>query len=301
MLPQLEQQPLYSSINFNLPILELTSPYYCANTTAGLAAISTLLCPSESLSPNPSFNLATFEANPLSVQFAVSNYVGNYGGPAMIKAWSGTIIPVKGPPNRLTIAYFSMAASSEVPPATCGPVRVQSITDGTSNTALFSERLLGAGSKAAVPGPNAAVGGIDARRALFQTTFNVVLDQKDAQGALAYVSACKSLPGGTPAASYPGMQWMPSIDYAPLENAYSHVMAPNGFSCTGSPDGAQVIGSSLYGGIGAAITATSNHPGGVNIAFCDGSVKFIKDSINLSAWWALGTRDGHEIISADAY
>ena len=33
--------------------------------------------------------------------------------------------------------------------------------------------------------------------------------------------------------------------------------------------------------------------------FCDGSVKFIKDSINRVTWWALGTMNG-ETVSADA-
>jgi hypothetical protein len=33
----------------------------------------------------------------------------------------------------------------------------------------------------------------------------------------------------------------------------------------------------------------------------DGSVKFIKDSINMQTWWSLGTRNGGEVISSDAY
>ena len=33
----------------------------------------------------------------------------------------------------------------------------------------------------------------------------------------------------------------------------------------------------------------------------DGSVKFIKDSINQATWWALGTRNGGEVISSDSY
>jgi len=33
----------------------------------------------------------------------------------------------------------------------------------------------------------------------------------------------------------------------------------------------------------------------------DGSVKFIKDSVSLQAWWALGSRNGGETISADSY
>jgi prepilin-type N-terminal cleavage/methylation domain-containing protein/prepilin-type processing-associated H-X9-DG protein len=40
---------------------------------------------------------------------------------------------------------------------------------------------------------------------------------------------------------------------------------------------------------------------GVNVLFGDGSVKFIKSSISYPTWWALGTRNGGEVISADAY
>lgn len=42
-------------------------------------------------------------------------------------------------------------------------------------------------------------------------------------------------------------------------------------------------------------------PGGVSAMFGDGSVRFVKDSVNLVTWRALGTRAGGEVISADAY
>ncbi len=45
----------------------------------------------------------------------------------------------------------------------------------------------------------------------------------------------------------------------------------------------------------------SRHPGGVNMGFCDGSVHFIKQSINLITHCALGSRNGGEVISSDAY
>ena len=51
----------------------------------------------------------------------------------------------------------------------------------------------------------------------------------------------------------------------------------------------------------AAITARSYHPGGVNAAFLDGSVRFVKSSIAAPIWRALGTIAGGEVISADAY
>jgi prepilin-type N-terminal cleavage/methylation domain-containing protein len=47
--------------------------------------------------------------------------------------------------------------------------------------------------------------------------------------------------------------------------------------------------------------ARSHHPGGVGISLCDGSVRFIKDTVNLATWRALSTKDGGEVVSADAY
>ena len=39
----------------------------------------------------------------------------------------------------------------------------------------------------------------------------------------------------------------------------------------------------------------------MNAAMADGSVRFIKSSIAQNVWWGLGTRNGGEVISADAY
>lgn len=44
------------------------------------------------------------------------------------------------------------------------------------------------------------------------------------------------------------------------------------------------------------IVAHSNHPDGVNALFCDGHVQFSVQTVNLSVWQALGSRNGHEMI-----
>jgi prepilin-type processing-associated H-X9-DG protein len=49
------------------------------------------------------------------------------------------------------------------------------------------------------------------------------------------------------------------------------------------------------------VNAGSFHPGGANFAFADGSVHFIKDSINMLTYQSLGTRGGGEVVSADSY
>ena len=45
----------------------------------------------------------------------------------------------------------------------------------------------------------------------------------------------------------------------------------------------------------------SLHPGGANLLFADGSVHFLKASINRLTYAGLGSRNGGEVISADAY
>ena len=49
------------------------------------------------------------------------------------------------------------------------------------------------------------------------------------------------------------------------------------------------------------MAAGSNHPGGLNVLFLDGSVRFIKSSVNYNAWHAMGSKDGGEVISADSF
>ncbi|MDY0170322.1 MAG: DUF1559 domain-containing protein [Thermoguttaceae bacterium] len=46
-------------------------------------------------------------------------------------------------------------------------------------------------------------------------------------------------------------------------------------------------------------TARSRHPGGVNVAMCDGSVRFVSESIALRIWQSLATPDGGEVIPGE--
>ena len=290
LLPQMEQQPLYNALNFNLPMLELgfISPTIGANTTVGLSTVKTLLCPSESVTKTPSV---------AAVEYAPMNYAGNYGGPANIRACSGTIIPVQG-----STIFGLMPLLGGQAPASSGPVRIASILDGTSNTALFSEHLVALGDGVfATTDPSVRPGTNAGKRGIFQISNAMVLDQGSAVNAQAFVTACQNLPASTVATTDDafGSQWLLSSDYATANNAYLHFMPPNSISCVGTAGFG--VSDTGWGGVGGAMSATSNHSGGVNVGMADGSVKFIKDTVALTTWWALGTRNGGEVISSDAY
>jgi prepilin-type processing-associated H-X9-DG protein len=78
--------------------------------------------------------------------------------------------------------------------------------------------------------------------------------------------------------------------------SYSHTQTPNRRSCWYND-----VGGRPWSGVASVVAAASRHPGGVNTAMCDGSVKFIKTSVDPKAWAAVGTRNGSEVLSADAY
>ncbi|MFO0959467.1 MAG: DUF1559 domain-containing protein [Isosphaeraceae bacterium] len=92
------------------------------------------------------------------------------------------------------------------------------------------------------------------------------------------------------------------------EVGYTTAMGPNAkvlVMANGQPFDVDITsmrdGESITAPTYAAVTSRSYHPGGVNALRLDGSVRFVKSSINLQVWRALGTRSGNEVVSDDAY
>jgi prepilin-type processing-associated H-X9-DG protein len=44
------------------------------------------------------------------------------------------------------------------------------------------------------------------------------------------------------------------------------------------------------------VAARSRHPGGVNVALCDGAVRFVKDTIDIDTWQRLSTMNQGEVV-----
>ncbi len=273
ILPQIEQSALFNSMNFAL------GNYGLHITTAGYTQVAALLCPSESISQRPGYPWAT------------TSYVGNYGGPGQIKAYSGTIVP---PKDLLLNGGIGTAGWG----GGAGVVRIASITDGTSNTAVFSEHLIGLGTSPSVA--SITPSSPDARRVIFPGTDSTGINTGSA-GAMLAARACMSLPmtmtANAAASGYLGYNWLLAYPTHVAIVNYMHVAAPNSLHCGNAGD---IPFVQFVGPTGSA-AASSNHSGGVNLAMADGSVRFIKNSISLPTWWALGSRDGGEVVSSDAY
>jgi prepilin-type processing-associated H-X9-DG protein len=203
--------------------------------------------------------------------------------------WAGTFVP-----NYTSTPQQWWGVDSNL-----GYFGLESVTDGSSNTALFSEKLIGVAGLAA----NSVT--VNSSQYKNRTAFPIQGDwtqynSNNVTLALSYLAACNSLPGATVSNNDSnwgnGFSWALANPWNYLLNGYNHNNTPNKLSClTTNDQGGE------WGGIVGIITATSGHPGGVNTGFADGSVKFIKDSINTQSWWALGTRNGGEVLSADAY
>ena len=281
ILGQMEQQALYNAINFSLASGawgEETPP----NTTAIRTKIGTMTCPSESLKAP-------------TIAQGWKNYVANVGGPPVISAWSGPFVVMRSDNNN-NPGYSSSPANFN-----CGSFGVESVTDGTSNTALFCETLLGSG-----PAANTITIASTKRRStyLFPTGMTLQADQGVSAGASAlnFYNTCKGLPGTT--AGYgqlppgSGNAWLAGHAGSVLIwDAYNHWMTPNGNGCFNSADG----NTGGWGNVVDALPPSSNHPGGVNMAMADGSVRFVKDTVSPQSWWAIGTRNGGEVVSSDAF
>ena len=288
-----EQTPLFNALNFSVDMLSSNTYGGWANSTVALLNVAILQCPSESLTGQGQYPfLATGQF------YGMSNYAGNYGGPGPISLMSGTIIPA----NNNEFGSAPLPGSNTPGPNSYGmgtwaPVKIASITDGTSNTGLVSERLLGIHSP--YPASTTALGTANFNRCAIHSGISTAGLNTGPAGALLMYQACANT---STFIRFCGSaeQWLGAVPSWLMWQSYNHFGTPNQINCTNDADSYVTLASYYVTPLGSAPPG-SNHPGGVNVAFADGSVHFIKNSVAPNTWWALGSRNLGEVISSDAY
>ena len=89
---------------------------------------------------------------------------------------------------------------------------------------------------------------------------------------------------------------------APGHSMYNHLRPPNDKQpdCRGGLPHSDKSAAD-WQNLSLNVTSRSRHPGGVNSLFCDGHVQFVKNTVNLGIWQAVGTRNGGEVLSGDSF
>lgn len=142
-----------------------------------------------------------------------------------------------------------------------------SVTDGLSSTAMLSEWLVG-----------------DDGRNPLRTNFHTARKLTAPNELDAFAALCDHIDAASARiAPHPkGDNWLKG-DFA--YTFYNHVCRINGHSC--------LNGSGFQTG---AWTACSLHGRGAHLAFADGHVSFLSDSLDLSAWRAIAGRADGQIV-----
>ncbi len=282
LLPYVEQGPLYNAANFNWNCCYVSGQGDRTNSTIYNTRIASFLCPSDGLAGQQNIN----------------SYAGCIG--------TSTIsYPSDGNTTGVFRVYNSVNS--------CSSVNLAAITDGTSNTIAFGEGLVGDYSKNSNYRGN-GMSTTDTTGGIVPATMPGNNSESNPAAVLQALQACNAF-WKTPALAtcqgyvaccmvgvkqYDGQLWAlgergytlfntivpPNSQQYPWRNCRLNV----GSACLScAPEGSSFINTSSF------------HPGGCNFTFADGSVRFIKDSVNMLTYQALGTRNGGEVVSSDSY
>jgi len=286
LLPFMEQTPVYNAINF-----------YCngrgvalgeaMNYTGSTTRINSFLCPSSNL-PRGTWGVT----NVVAKDWPGNNYFASAGSSIMWLGWPADV------PNGL----FSVRSPA---------IGIRDCRDGTSNTVAFGEFRTGDydDSKNSIQdmvGVTWNSAGWACASGLKQPP-NRNMDCPCANMPLGADSLVRALQMGAQAwqagsgggygtrgqRSWNGRMW----HVGEYGHALGNLLVPpnSQYPYVQFWDSNSDFDSAGINGL------TSFHPGGANVCFADGSVRFLKSSLNWNVLWALGSREQGEVVSSDSF
>jgi prepilin-type N-terminal cleavage/methylation domain-containing protein/prepilin-type processing-associated H-X9-DG protein len=268
ILPALEQVPMFNAINFDFAPEITDGVSHPMNSTVNLAIVNVFLCPSDARAG----------------QQNSCSYHGSYG----------TTTNDNYPQTGGCTGLFTVEQS----------FRISNCLDGSSATVAFSEALVGDGMGYGRIGHNVTDPSRYRGNVFMSATVSAppgarrVDASQDAAAVLAGLEACATAFRTTNyIADHRGWRWGQGVTGFSMFNT---ILAPN--------DRQFPLGGCRFNGMpdwnmdnGFVFGASSNHPGGINMLFADGGVRFVRDGIDRMVWWSLGTKAGGEIVSSDQY
>ena len=271
LLPYLEQTTAYNSFNLmygtrgNDPGGSMPQ-YEVIQASVITMNVSGFLCPSD----NAPGSSSTETLGGTARLVGATNYPPNIGLNRRLNGWT------PNGPN-----YVSSTWDGDVGMRTTS---LSTFTDGTSTTAIFSEW---------VKGPAALPSKINLGMVFYAgvTTASFGTDLQFAQACQAMVPTTQN---SSQAAGQQSWGWKGEWWAYGGTMIYSHTNLPNRYACDYTDQREDGQGKTTL------INASSNHPGGVNVLFMDGTVRFAKSSVTYATWYAAATPDGGEVGGADS-
>ncbi|MDR1053453.1 MAG: DUF1559 domain-containing protein [Planctomycetaceae bacterium] len=225
----------------------------------------------------PSDNLRTTgSVSPTGNDLASGNYVVCTGSGTGSSSDSG---------NKTDGAFYKVQNEMGTKPV--GDHGLESMSDGTSNTMMISEALFGSSKISGeidLTGMDATAKAKIFQRAILdggQTPSTTTAEAEDSDMVAFTATVTKTGGKQERCAAWLSCRW----DHS----AYNAYLLPNqkdaaNYWFKGSP-------------ARSFLKAASNHPGGVNVAFGDGSIRLVTNSVELNIWRALSTVSGGEVAS----
>ncbi|WP_165219230.1 DUF1559 domain-containing protein [Aquisphaera insulae] len=263
LLPFMEGGSSFNALNFNADYNEATG----MNFTGASTVLNVYLCPSATRSPDGG-NDGVDPNDPITAIFGRGYGVTDYGATCYTDIDpTGTVqAPAAATPYRNKKSRVDGALKE-------GKTRIAEITDGTSNTMVIGEDA-GRDPRFISPYLESAYRGTDVRPIIGQ-------GPAGGMGIKRRYWRWAEPDGGFGVSGTPNNKFRPMREEAAWSQASSGTTAGNQ--------------------AGANDELFSYHPGGVNCLFGDGSVRFLKDSINPVALRGIVSIKGGEVISADSY
>jgi prepilin-type N-terminal cleavage/methylation domain-containing protein/prepilin-type processing-associated H-X9-DG protein len=230
------------------------------NDAVAVLRLSILQCPTD---PEKRFD----------TQMGWTNYHTNFGSWVRVAGWDGVFGPTFNAGGGTGIG--KVVSTTPVPMGF--GLRGNDIIDGTSNTAAFSEVCLpprDSGGAPPLPRTDCFEGGSPPTTSLGAA--------RAALEAMNWQTAGYPSGWGPPPWRWRGYPWREGSVW---RNGYTHLLPPNKPCWRPNNDWWQLVSP-----------ASSWHPGGVNAVLCDGSVRFVRESIAGTVWEAAGTRKGGESL-----
>jgi type II secretory pathway pseudopilin PulG len=304
LLPYLDQGPVFELISFagtGTAVDNYAGSPAAADTatwTVTQSAVPVFRCPSDTdLLTDPALIGLNFYG------WQHNNYRGNSGNDTgLVYTVPSTTSGVNGASSA---AFYNEQNNGVF--RTGRKITIKDITDGTSNTALFSEATLGDGdqTKASYVRDffNVGSGASDPPTAAeIYALQSAITPAVLAANPSAFVETANVAPPNAVQFSFKGRTYLGGTKNATV---YNHIGLPNTASIWYTATLTNALAPAATGvaarinNYPGAATASSAHGTGVNLALADGAVRFISNEITPSVWWGLGSINGKETVGID--